>query len=196
MPACYTSGHNQWVYDMKPIFKNSAHKDAADIQIFLDMDGVISDFDRHCTETGLRRTDGSPAYDRMTTSEWYSTMCVFDGARAFYDDLCKFGHVRFLTAPIKYPECFSGKAQWIKSFVPEQGRMILGELMIVASKDKQLVAGPGRVLIDDSEKNVNEWKAAGGIGILHKGDYKQTLQTLQKEIQNYRVQKTKRTPKP
>lgn len=167
---------------MSKSFNSSARKDAPKIEIFLDMDGVISDFDTHCSDTGYRRTDGSPDYNRMNTVEWYSNMAVFDGAREFYDRLQDRGHVRFLTAPIKFPECFSGKAEWIKKFVPERGRMILGDLMIVASKDKRLIAKPGRVLIDDSENNIREWTQAGGIGILHTGDYADTLKRLDAAI--------------
>ncbi len=166
-------------------FNKSSARGMSKIEIFLDMDGVISDFDRHCTETGMRKVDGTPNYNGMNTVEWYSNMAVFDGARKFYDNLQTRGHVRFLTAPIKFPECFSGKAEWILKFVPERGRMILGELMIVASKDKHLVAKPNRVLIDDSEKNIKEWIAAGGIGILHTGDYAATLKELDIKIKAF-----------
>jgi hypothetical protein len=32
---------------------------------------------------------------------------------------------------------------------------------------KQMFAGPNRILIDDMEQTINEWNAAGGIGIHH-----------------------------
>lgn len=152
------------------------------IEIFFDMDGVISDFDRHCDMTGIRRADGRLDYSSMNTVEWYANMPVFDGARQFYDALCLRSRVRFLTAPIKFPECFAGKAEWIKKFVPHRQNEILADLMIVASKDKQLVARPGRVLIDDRRANIDGWIAAGGIGILHQGNYTESLQCLDEAI--------------
>jgi hypothetical protein len=32
---------------------------------------------------------------------------------------------------------------------------------------KASVAGPGKILIDDKNENIDEWEAAGGIGILY-----------------------------
>ena len=43
-------------------------------------------------------------------------------------------------------------------------------------KDKQDYK---RILIDDTPKKIIEWKAAGGIGILHKS-YRQTVKELKK----------------
>ena len=158
-------------------------------EIFLDMDGVISDFGRHVDETGMRREDGTPDYKKLSDKSWYVTMPVYPGARQFYDDLTKIGRVRFLTAPLVHVECFSGKAEWIKNFVPERKNFILRDLMIVASKDKYLVAKPGRVLIDDREGNVKAWTDAGGIGIHHTGDYAQTLKAVEQTYQEYQQKK-------
>jgi len=36
------------------------------------------------------------------------------------------------------------------------------------SRDKQKWAKPGHLLIDDRNSNIHEWKARGGIGILHR----------------------------
>ena len=160
--------------------------------IFLDLDGVLTDFERHCDETGYRRPDGSPDYERMNCNKWFGNMCAYDGARAFYDDLCRIARVRFLTAPITHPECFGGKAEWIKSFVPEKGGFVLKDLMIVASQDKYLIAKPGRILIDDRLKNVTAWRAAGGQAVHHTGDYAQTLLA----VRNIIAKKPNSSPKP
>ena len=150
--------------------------------IYLDLDGVLTDFERHCHETGLVKEDGSPDYARMNDMNWFATMCAYPGARAFYDELCKLEKVRFLTAPIPHTECFGGKAEWIRSFVPEKGRFILKDIMIVASDDKKLIAATGRILIDDRKKNTDAWTAAGGIGIHHTGDYEATLKAVKKAL--------------
>jgi hypothetical protein len=40
------------------------------------------------------------------------------------------------------------------------------DIIIHPSKLKQEYAGNGNVLIDDSDRNINNWKNAGGIGVL------------------------------
>ncbi|MBU6475626.1 MAG: hypothetical protein KGQ70_06645 [Alphaproteobacteria bacterium] len=105
-----------------------------------------------------------------------------DGAKEFYDAACKLGPVKFLTAPVLSEGCFSGKAAWVQSFVPERGREALKDLIICPGADKYFIAAPGRILIDDREKNVREWSAAGGISIHHKGDFAETLEALRKAV--------------
>jgi hypothetical protein len=48
------------------------------------------------------------------------------------------------------------------------------------SKDKQVHCKPGDILIDDRNSNIDEWRAAGGIAILHKGDLSNTISLLPK----------------
>ena len=51
------------------------------------------------------------------------------------------------------------------------GRLPRKNILIVLRKDKKRFAvsdGTPNILIDDYDKNINEWKNAGGIGILHK----------------------------
>ncbi len=166
--------------------KKPANQDNAmdEVIIFLDMDGVISDFDRNVDETGIRRANGSPDYDKMNSEAWYANMPAFDGARDFYDALKTRATVKILTAPITFPECFSGKAKWLMNFVPERKNWILKDLMIVASKEKYLMAQPNRVLIDDRLSNVEAWRKAGGIAIHHTGDYAETLKQLDLALQS------------
>ena len=38
-------------------------------EIFLDMDGVISDFDQHAIDTGMVKADGKKDYNKITLSE-------------------------------------------------------------------------------------------------------------------------------
>ena len=38
---------------------------------------------------------------------------------------------------------------------------------IVQRREKQNFAGKDKILIDDREKNIKEWEAAGGTGVLH-----------------------------
>jgi hypothetical protein len=158
------------------------------ITIYLDMDGVVADFDGHAKTAGKQDGQGKPKYNELDRA-WYASMPATEGAKDFYDAAKKLGVVKFLTGPIMNPDCFSGKADWVMKFVPEAGRNILGDLIIAHSKDKQYLAKPRRILIDDRIQNINQWIAEGGIGIHHKGDFAETLKELQKVVAELKAAK-------
>ena len=66
------------------------------------------------------------------------------------------------------PNAKSDKAQWIK----KNTRLSSNDVHLVARTDKQKFAvseaGQPNVLIDDHPKNIKEWQAKGGIGIVHR----------------------------
>ena len=70
------------------------------------------------------------------------------------------------------------------------GKWGLNDLIICRAMDKHLLARPNHILIDDRQKNVDEWNAAGGIGILHTGDYADTMARVQKAIAAYQAKQT------
>ncbi len=69
--------------------------------------------------------------------------------------------VALLTKPIDDPECWAGKCEWIRSRCPPwlRNRYFLGQ-------PKKFLAAPDSLLIDDSDKNYDDWIAAGGQAIL------------------------------
>ncbi len=149
--------------------------------IFLDLDGVLADFELHAQQEKKYTPTGKIDYDALDY-KWWSTMPAFDGAKEFYDAARKMGVVKFLTGPIANEECFSGKAHWVQTFVPERGKKILKDLIICASADKAYLARPNHILIDDRIDNIKAWQAAGGIGIHHTGDFGETMKKLQEAI--------------
>lgn len=144
----------------------------SDIVIFLDMDGVISDFDTHAQDK--YNDAGKFKYEEMDF-EWWSSMPVFDKARDFYETLKQKAEVNFLTGPMLSAGSFGGKAKWVESFI---NKWALGSLIVCPKTKKHFLAGPDRILIDDNAQNIKDWEAAGGVGIHHQGDYQQTLQKL------------------
>ena len=59
-----------------------------------------------------------------------------------------------------------GKERWVKR---ELGIKQLDRIIVVSSSGgKDKYANKNAILIDDSDKNIDAWKKAGGIGILHK----------------------------
>jgi hypothetical protein len=152
--------------------------DHTQTRTFIDLDGVLADFDLHATNEGKYTADGKVKWDELDY-QWWITMPPCEGAKEFLDIAKKLSIVKFLTAPVPYTASFTGKADWIQAFIPERGRFALLDLIICRGKDKNFLAKPNHILIDDREKNIQEWVAAGGIGIHHKGDFVQTLKELQ-----------------
>lgn len=156
-------------------------KNENQVIIFFDLDGVLSDFDLHLHNENKLTADGKTNWDALDY-QWWSTMPVIEGAKEFYDEAKTLGKAKFLTAPVMGQDCFAGKAAWIQKFLPERGKFALMDLIICPSGDKLLLAGGKRILIDDREKNIQEWEAAGGIGIHHNGDFKATMQKLREKV--------------
>lgn len=83
---------------------------------------------------------------------WADELMDFLLTRVTREDIC------FLTMPVLDPNCAAGKMRWFKKHYPKH-KFLIGT-------SKKFCAGPGKYLIDDSEKNVDEFNAHGGKGIL------------------------------
>jgi hypothetical protein len=55
-----------------------------------------------------------------------------------------------------------GKIEWVKKNLSTDT-----EIIVCHRREKKNYSKIGNILIDDNEKNINEWKDYGGIGILH-----------------------------
>lgn len=150
-------------------------------QIFLDMDGVIVDFD-----AGVRRrykadwwypTEWKIPYKKLGTTFdefWYQ----MDNA-AFWRDLpwTEDGkRIQALVEPFKptiltasfLPKASAGKTEWLTREYPDTMKEGQRRVLIANGHEaKASVAGPGKILIDDKNENIDEWEKAGGKGILY-----------------------------
>ncbi len=144
-------------------------------KIYFDMDGVLADFDRGLWE--MCGMEPQPQGDEATDA---ATFAAVRGADHFYLNLqpcegmlelfaevrSKYGdRVEILTgvpsARRNIPEASEDKREWVRKYIGDDV-----VVHTVARKEKQEYA-EGSVLIDDLEKNIREWEAAGGIGLLH-----------------------------
>lgn len=148
------------------------------MKALLDLDGVLVDF-----VSGAQRLHGQPVGPHLITdwdfyegwgltpesfwapmgeefwagldwtAEGRSILAVVEAAVG-RENVC------LLTSPCDTPGCVEGKVRWIRRYLPEYRRRFL------VGPAKEYAAGPGRVLIDDSDANVIRFSAAGGNTVL------------------------------
>jgi 5'(3')-deoxyribonucleotidase len=154
--------------------------------IYIDMDGVVADFDSY-TSNIVGRSVGWD-HDDLTSEEWailakipnlYLQLPLIEQSVPMVG-LCKsFAsrvNIEFLTAiPRKttMPTAAQDKTDWINKYFPG-----IPVNFGPYSHDKYKWARPGDILIDDKKSNIEEWGAAGGIPIHHLGDYTLTKQLI------------------
>ncbi len=150
-----------------------------EMKVFLDMDGVLVDFRRGVCEA-FDRDDPSTNWkfwenwegissknvDAICNQEFWRTLpWTEDGQRMLYgwvNIMGMFDDITILTTPMPNPDSWTGKYLWIRENMPE--KFLKNTIMLQGSKAQ--LAGPGTLLIDDKDQNIEEFRAAGGQGIL------------------------------
>ena len=138
--------------------------------IYSDMDGVITDFDERFMKyskgippSQYESENGKEAFWDLITKEgvkfWVGMDWMPDG-ETYWDYIKKYNPI-LLSAPSREESSKLGKRLWVKKNLPGT------KLMLAYAKDKQKEAAPNHILIDDRQSNIDEWRANGGIGILH-----------------------------
>ena len=150
-----------------------------DYKIYCDMDGVLADFESGYEElTGVdlkgEFKKGDDFWDPIKVAGvgfWAGLKWMPDGQK-LWDYLKPFNPV-LLSAPSREQSSRIGKHVWVKYKIPGT------KLILRYAKQKQELATPESILIDDRQVNIDQWEAAGGIGILHTSTAN-TIQQLQK----------------
>ena len=146
---------------------------------FCDMDDVLFDFNKQAFKAlGLDYSYDPPALnnwhwhkyfgipwndmDSVCSVEFWATMDWMPDGRAILEIIeGKFDAVWLLTAPMPNPGAWTGKQLLIRQHLPQYQ-----ERVIMTRGPKSLLSGPDRILIDDNDNNVGQWREAGGVGIL------------------------------
>ena len=150
-----------------------------DYKIYCDMDGVLADFEsgyEELTGVDLRGEfqKGEDFWDPISKAGvgfWAGLKWMPDGQK-LWDYLKPFDPV-LLSAPSREDSSRIGKHVWVKHKIPGT------KLILRYASQKQELATPESILIDDRQVNIDQWEAAGGIGILHTSTAN-TIQQLQK----------------
>ena len=145
--------------------------------IELDMDGVLVNLDAHIQETAGLAFGQHPAKQMWALLREHCHD-MFRDAEPMPDAHELVRHVmgmrdrgfrvEILTAvPLfkSFPHAKAHKREWLQKHFPELAGP--GFKIGPFSRDKWRHAKPGNILIDDRPMNIQQWRAAGGIGILH-----------------------------
>lgn len=151
---------------------------------YLDMDGVIANFvagvlkrfsvkqnpyetdEKHLGNWYIQEILGIPNetfYDALDHDFWANLPKTRESDDIVNIALRVFGEdrVRICTTPTIHPGSYSGKFEWIDDHYPFLRRSL------VTTATKEELAGPERLLIDDSDKNVEAFESAGGKTFLY-----------------------------
>jgi hypothetical protein len=147
------------------------------------MDGVIADFVKRYKE--LYRMEPKEAeknkkfdhfFDEFIASNQFATLDLMPGAMAGIDFLRKASvptQILSSTANEKrYDAISKQKMIWLQTH-----GITFNPIFVPGKRHKYKYAAPDKIIIDDTPSVINDWRAAGGIGILHK-DWITTLAIL------------------
>jgi cytidyltransferase-like protein len=137
-------------------------------KIYCDMDGVLVDF-----EDGYERLTGKDIKGNHVKGDADFWQPITDAGANFWINLdwmpdgkqlwkyIKNYSPSILSAPSREKSSRVGKEIWVRTNIPGT------ELILKPAPEKQELAEPNAILIDDRKDNIQQWKDAGGIGILH-----------------------------
>jgi hypothetical protein len=163
-------------------------KPVQEIKLYLDMDGVLTDFSGACEKLGEHMmlwfsNDKERFWKRVTSigPEFWSKMPWMTGGKELYGFLENSGFCPTILSALPGPErgralayAREGKVQWLSK---ELGARYAKNAILCLRPEKALQSGISRVLIDDNSENIREWEEAGGTGILHENT-KNTIQNF------------------
>jgi len=151
--------------------------------IYLDMDGVIADFVKRYKELynmEPKEAEKNKKFDHFFNefieTNQFATLDLMPGAMDGITFLRKLNvptQILSSTAnEARYNAISKQKMIWLQTH-----GITFNPLFVPGKKHKYKYAAPDKIIIDDTESVIEDWRKAGGIGILHK-DWPTTLAIL------------------
>ena len=149
-------------------------------KIYLDMDGVLADFDRGVWD--YCRLKAQPMNGKRSASlddlmweeirkvdHFYDRLELMPGAKEMFDLIYgKYGEKCEILTGIPKPkrgiaDAGPDKVRWVRRILSDKI-----QVNVVQREEKLLFCGGANcILIDDREKSIRKWKEQDGTGILH-----------------------------
>ena len=151
-------------------------------EIYCDMDGVLCDFDKQFKKFSgdispeeYETQHGKKEFWKLISNQgvgfWVGMPWMPDG-KELWEHIKPYNPL-LLSAPSSEESSRLGKRLWVKNNIPGT------KLILRQAEQKQEFANPNSILIDDRTSNIEQWRAKGGIGILHTST-NNTLKQLKK----------------
>lgn len=152
--------------------------------VYFDLDGVLADFVRGAMR---EHSKSMPMRDvrwnfweqlGMTEEEFWPSLGrdffahlnpLDDGMNLLrmVENIVPSNSIGILTSAADVRGCADGKRDWVAKHLPQYlPRLTVCQSSKIAPAQKELHAGPDKLLIDDHTANVNAWVKGGGFGVL------------------------------
>lgn len=136
------------------------------MQLFLDMDGVLADFDKHHEYVFGYRPDRVADNVDWEAVRRHKDFYLKIPPMVDAEELWKFAKphnpIVLTGVPWSVEEAADNKRAWVKWYLGPDVPVVT-----CASKNKCRYAKPGDVLVDDWEKYKDLWIKAGGLWVTH-----------------------------
>jgi len=135
------------------------------MKLFLDLDGVLADFDRGVEAVTGKRPDQLSVRQMWKAlarePDFYGTLDMMHDAQVLWE-FCEPYQPTILTGLPLGDWAPGQKRRWVAA-------MLGADVPVITcmTRDKHRFSGPGHVLVDDRVGTRDPWEAAGGIFILH-----------------------------
>ena len=162
-----------------------------ELALYVDMDGVLVDFLGGAGKATDMKFKTHMDWEKVKKTEWKTLANI--GSR-FWAKLPWMNDGKKLWSFVKqyeprilsaFPQAtenkqnaIDGKREWIKKNLSG-----VKEVNLVKGQDKQNFARKNAILIDDSKRNIDQFRRAGGIGILHTSA-SDTIKQLKKYLEH------------
>ena len=149
-------------------------------QIFLDLDGVMADFEGHFESLfGVAHNSMSDKemWEKINSEQHYFLdLPLMDGATDFFKSIEKYNPIILTSCPrTNYIRAALQKKEWVKNHLSKD----LLVLPMLGGKNKALfMKKDGDILIDDMKKNCDSWSEHNGYAIQHT-NFEQTTKELE-----------------
>ncbi|MFM2041760.1 MAG: hypothetical protein RLY86_336 [Pseudomonadota bacterium] len=135
-------------------------------RLFLDLDGVLADFDRGVETVTGRRPDQLSTQEMWTAlsraPDFFATLHLMRDAQALWDHCRPHRPVILTGLPLgRWAE--PQKRRWVAAMLGAEV-----EVITCMARDKPRWSAPGHILVDDREKAREGWEGKGGTFILHR----------------------------
>lgn len=158
------------------------------ITLYLDMDGVLADFNKEYTKYDPQKEDRKKFREAVLTHKIFEKLDFMPDTQELLNHVSKLQNVRIeiLTSMGTHEshqanEAKAQKLKWLNEHnIPYKANFVHDK------QSKAKYATPTSILIDDSSGCIGPFIAAGGHGILH-GNSSETIRILDSTILQIRV---------